>query len=922
MSVSFVRRGRRKHSCNIVAGAVAAILLGASPAQTHAQAQVVSVATGAQSLAGALEQLARQTNINILFQPDEVAGYEAPALSGNMTPRQAVERLLAGTALRITQDDSGTLIIRRQAAATQSVEGAGGVGLYIDEVVVTGTAERVSKFETSYAVSTVSEEQLQLLAPQSTADMIGKLPGFYVEASGGESNNNISPRGLPGTLGTRFIAIVEDGMLFFQDANEIYLNADSFSRNDIMTERVEAVRFGAAPIFTSNAPAGVINTITRKGGDTEEGAARLTFQDSGMKRLDAYTSGPMGNDWYYAAGGFIRSHDGYRDSGFPADEGGQFRLNLTRRFDGGEVTAYAKYIDERNTFYLPIPLKDPRDGSSLADLIDPLEGTMMSNANRHYIVRTFTGDQASSIQRDIADGRHAKVFMTGLDFTRDFGNGWNVSNKLRYLNATVDLDTLFSTTQAFDYQAYAQSKLAAARTAFGANVAGLNYVLANDRGSGNSRVAWDPSVSRGLVIEQSYRYVPTEGSTVIDELQVTKDIGNHSITAGLSYSQADLTHQRLLQDSLNEVGGLARRLDLLAVDAAGNVLGSVTDDGFLRYGSYYIGGRADSERYAIYLADSWKASDALTFDAGIRNEWYDQTGLRWLTETRNFDDPTTIADNAQQGNSGRTGIFQHENDNLAWTLGANYEFSPAYAMFARFTKAFRSRNLWSSVTNSAAPDDKITGAEIGLKYNTRPFSAFATAFYSDFDQLSIPGPTVNPITGTNESSTYWGKLKVYGVETEAAFRPARFFELAGNLTWQRPRQRDLVEQRYGNLGDDFNGKLPARVPEWIARITPTVFFDIGSVPTTLYANVSYAGRRYVDALNSTELPDYTTVDVGATAQVGDVRLQAVVTNLTNEVGVTEGNPRVDGLTGQGTSTVIFGRPIFGRTLRVVATWEF
>jgi iron complex outermembrane receptor protein len=101
-----------------------------------------------------------------------------------------------------------------------------------------------------------------------------------------------------------------------------------------------------------------------------------------------------------------------------------------------------------------------------------------------------------------------------------------------------------------------------------------------------------------------------------------------------------------------------------------------------------------------------------------------------------------------------------------------------------------------------------------------------------------------------------------------------------------------------------------------------VFLDIGSVPTTLYANVSYAGRRYVDALNSTELPDYTTVDVGATAQVGDVHLQAVVSNLTNEVGVTEGNPRVDGLTGQGTSTVIFGRPIFGRTVRVVATWDF
>ncbi|GFE85496.1 TonB-dependent receptor domain-containing protein [Steroidobacter agaridevorans] len=915
MSASTLRR-------NLVLSAAILMLSGAAQAQTNGPAHAVSIVTAAQPLGNALEQLAKQTNIDILFQPDDVAGLQAPALNGNMTPRQAAERLLASTSLSITQDESGALIIRRGSSAMQSVEGAGGEGLYIDEVVVTGTAEGVSKFETSYAVSTVNEDQIQLLAPQSTADLIGKLPGFYVEASGGESNNNISPRGLPGSSGTRFLAIVEDGMLFFQDPNEIYLNGDSFARSDIMTERVEAVRSGAAPIFTSNAPAGVINTITRKGGDTAQGATRITWQDSGMQRLDAYASGPLGNDWYYAAGGFLRSHDGYRDAGFPSDEGGQFRFNLTKRFERGEVTAYAKYIDETNVFYLPIPLKDPRDGSSLAGLIDPLEGTMMSNANRYYTVRTFTGNQVQTIDRDIADGRHAEAFMTGIDFNMEVGDGWNVSNKIRYLDASVDLDALFSTTQAFDYQTYSQGKLAAARTAFGANVAGLRYVLAGDRDPNGNRVAWDPAVSRGLVIEQSYRYAPIDGSTLIDEFQITKDIGAHKLTAGLSYSTADFEHQRLLQDSLNEVGGQARRLDLVAVDAAGNTLGSVTDDGFLRYGSYYIGGTADSERYAVYLADSWSVTDALTLDAGVRNEWYDQTGVRWLTENRNFGDSTTIADNNQAGNSGRTATYHQKDDNMAWTLGANYEFNPQYAMFGRFTKAFRSRNVWAAVTNNNAPDDKITGAEIGLKYNTRPFSLFATAFYSDFDQLSVPGPTVNPVTGINESATYWGKLKVYGIETEASYRPSRAFELAGNLTYQRPRQRDLQEQVYGNLGDDFNGKLPGRVPEWIARVTPTVFFDVGPVPATIYANVSYAGRRYVDALNSTELPAYTTVDLGATAQIGSAQLQAVVTNLTNEVGVTEGNPRVDGLTGQGTDEVIFGRPIFGRTVRVVATWNF
>jgi len=908
--------------------AAAATLLWTVPVSAQ---RTVQVDIAAQPLSAALELLARQTGTDILFTPDSVAGLRAPELHGTMNARTALNRLLAGAPLRVRQDAAGGLIVGPDRASdrnsTTANEGAGGGGLYEGDIVVTGVAAGTSKFDTSYAISTLSEEQIQLAAPQSTADLIGKIPGFYVEASGGESNNNISPRGLPGTAGTRFIGLLEDGMLFFQDPNEIYLNGDSLLRADIMTERVEAVRFGAAPIFTSNSPAGVINFITRKGGDTAKGAARVTWQDSGMYRLDGYSSGPLGNDWYYAAGGFIRKHDGYRDTGFPADKGGQFRVNLTKRFEGGELTVYGKYINERNAFYLPIPLKDPRDGSSLANLIDPHRGAMMSNENRHFLVRTFTGNQQETIQRDLADGRHAQAFMAGIDFRKSFGDGWTVSNKLRYLTASVDLDTLFSTTQAQDYQTYAAGKLAAARKAFGGNVAGLQYLLAEERGGGNSRVVWDPTGSRGLVIEQSYRYAPIDGSTVINEAQLTKELagfgpGSHAVTAGFSYSHATLEHQRLLQDSLNEVGGGTRRLDLVAVDAAGKVLGGVTQDGFLRYGSYYIGGQGESDRYALYVADTWKVSDALTIDAGFRNEWYDQTGIRWVDEKRNLGDPTNLADDNFAGNSGRTRTYTQKRDNQAWTIGANYAFSRRVATFLRYTNAFRSKNVWAAVTNDTSPDDKIRGGEIGLKYNSRPFSLFATAFYTDFDRLSVPGPTVNPITGTNESATYWGKSKVYGIETESVWHPVPAFELAGNVTWQRPRQRDLQELTYGNLGDAFNNKLPVRVPEWIARVTPTVFFDLGDAPMSIYGTVGYVGRRFTDALNSTRLPAYTTLDLGVTARLGRINLQGVVTNVTNTVGITEGNPRVDALTGQGTDTVIFGRPIFGRTVRAVATYNF
>lgn len=888
-----------------------------------AQNAPANVQIAVQPLGSALEALSRQSGTDILFRPEAVAGKNARALSGRLTARQALDRLLAGTGLSYSTDASGAIVVKPAAPTTISSN----EGLYNGEIVVTGIAAGTSKFKTSYAISTMSQEQVVRSAPQSTADLIGKMPGFYTEASGGESNNNISVRGLPGSDGTRFLALQEDGMLFFQDPNEIYLNGDSLLRVDIMTERVEAVRSGAAPIFTSNAPAGVINYITRKGGDDAKGALRVTFEDHGQRRLDGFVSGPIGDNWYYAAGGFIRTSNGYRNPGFTTDKGGQFRLNITKRFDGGEFTAYAKYIDETNAFYLPIPLTDPRDGSSLSGLIDPLRGTMLSNENRTYVLPTFTGDQVQTLNRDLSDGRHAKTFMAGFEFSKDLGNGWSVSNKFRYLDATINLDTLFSTTGLNDYQTYAANKLAAAQAAFGPNVAGLQYMLADVRAANGGRVAWDPTGSRGLVIEQSYRYVPMNGTSAINKFEITKDItgfgpGTHSITAGFDYSHATLQHQRLLQDSLHEVGQDRRRLDLVAVDASGNILGSVTDQGFLRYGSYYIGGRAESDRYALYVANNWKVNSALTIDLGFRKEWYDQSGVRWLTETRNLGDPTTMADDAVQGNSGRTQALADKDSNEAWTVGANYEFSPRFAAFTRFTRSFRSRNVWATVTGNSNPDDRITGAEVGVKYNSRAFSLFATGFYSDFDRLSVGGPTVNPITGTNESTTYWGKLKVYGLETEAVWRPVSAFELAGSLTVQRPRQRDLQEAKYGNLGDAYDGKLPSRVPEIIGRVTPTVFFDLGPVPVSVHGTMAYTGRRYVDALNTTKLPAYTVFDMGASARIGDVDFQAIVTNLTNKVGITEGNPRVDSLTGQGTTVVGFGRPIFGRTFRLIATWNF
>ena len=197
----------------------------------------------------------------------------------------------------------------------------------LDQVVVTGTPEAIRQFDAAFAVSILSQQQIELYAPLSSVDLFGKLPGFGAEPSGGEVGNNVNVRGLPSS-NFRFVAVVEDGLPFFQEAQEPFLNADELVRLDLMTERVEAVRGGTSSIFASNAPGATINLLTRVGSDRPEGALRLTTGDFGLYRLDGMWSGPVGGDLLLAVGGYYRVDDGPRPTGFTADQGGQLRVNL------------------------------------------------------------------------------------------------------------------------------------------------------------------------------------------------------------------------------------------------------------------------------------------------------------------------------------------------------------------------------------------------------------------------------------------------------------------------------------------------------------------------------------------------------------------------------------------------------------------
>ncbi len=820
-----------------------------------------------------------------------------------------------------------------QESAETVTSGAGnGAAPSIETIVVTGTSLPRRRFDAAYAHSTLSEQQIEIAAPLSPVDLFSRLAGFGTEPSGGESGNNVNVRGLP-VSNFLFVPIFQDGLPVFQEAQEAFLNADELVRIDLMTDHVESVRGGTSPIYASNAPGGTINLISKKGTRTPQGALRATWGDYGLTRFDGQWSGPVGNDLLVSLGGFYRTDNGLRPPGFTADQGGQFRINVTRPIADGEVTLYANRLDDKNIFYLPIPLADPRNPSvSLSNLIDPREGTLTSSDFQHARLRTLNGTPGgATVNEDLSEGIHPRITVVGGSFDRKFGDGWTVSDKARYTDGSVKFNALFSTTPPQDAAVFLQNQLSRAQAGFGAGVSRLDYVLANARGSDGARIPFDPASTQGLVTPGGWWSVDSRISNFMNDFRLTKALsgigpGSHELTGGLYFSDYTFRQSRLFNTILLETRNRPRALDVLASDSAGNVLGSVTENGFLDYGNNRdVGGRVEGRLWAVYAADEWKLTDRTTLDAGLRHQRTRHRGYANLRTTQNLGNPETLADDNVGGPSGVVDNRSEHLSGTAWTLGVNHDFSDQFGVFARYTSSFRTPSLadiYLGTTQTPAINSKVKGVEIGTKHRYQGFSAYATAFWNRFDPLLDSTLTQNA-SGNLVSTRFTSQTENYGVELEGSWRPNSRFELVGNLTLQHPRYKNLAVLDTGQAIPGVEGNRVRRIPQVLSSITPAVNFSAYGHPAKAYATITHQGKKYVDTNNTTTLPAYTTLDAGVIYDVSkNLRFQVMGSNLTDKVGLTEGNPRTDPITGQGTGTAIYARPIFGRAIRMSLTYSW
>jgi iron complex outermembrane recepter protein len=812
------------------------------------------------------------------------------------------------------------------AQAQQSPAAESAAKEELDEIVVTGTTARNrTVLESSVAVTVADEEDLARKAPRSTAEALELVPGIYVEGSGGEVSNNFSVRGLAGGAQT-FIQLSEDGLPVF------YTNAlaDTILKQEVSIERLEAVRGGSSGILTVNGAGATINFITRQPTEKTEGILRLTGSDFATKRLDLWYSGPVANDWLVGVGGFYRRSDSVRDVGFTAEHGGLFRAKILKKNEDGEFGLNFKLVDDHNTFLLPIPLSNPRNPKGIPGL-SPNFGTMLSQDNSVQVVRTSPAG-GSFKKADLTDGVASKAVAIGYHYVKSINDDLTLRSQGRYTDYKNDFNAVFNFDNATLVPATARldpSRFADIRALMdrfgpqGAVRPGLRVVSSGEIISGPT--ALNALNGNGLtadsIVANNKRYV----QEFVNDTRLTWERSGHSLTAGILYFDTRVDDGAIGASTfISEVKNNPRRLDIVALDASNNIVGFLTENGLLNYGSFGEGNAVSlSESLSAYINDEYQVTDRLRLDGGVRVEWYDITRKEGISVGRlpvpgafdgnGRDVDNIIANNfiAQFGGGAFTGDFRNQKGDFneaSWTVGGSYKLLDNLAVYGRYAQGFQA--------NGQNPVTDIAFAEAGARFQQKGISASITGFMTNFKKFNFS----RQLPGQSRPTEFRGDIDVLGAEFDLTWNPLEFFQLQAVGVIQNT-QLDIADDQGTGFARSFDGNQPERTPEVNFTITPSLFLPNGW--GELYVSWQHIGRRYSDLANSLKLPAYDTINAGVALNVtDDLVLNVSGQNLTNEIGLTEGNPRSGFTENPGVSDFFYARPTLGRNVVASLTYRF
>lgn len=826
---------------------------------------------------------------------------------------------------------------REQAAAqsnTQSLEG----------VVVTGTASStgVKKLDASYTITAADLEQIKQANPKSTADVLKISPGLWPESSGGQTGANIEIAGFPGGGDAPFFTNMVQGSPLYGMSSLSFMDSSSLLRLDDTIERVEIVQTGPGVLYGAGQMGATANFILRQGTAEPEGSIGLTYGDEGLFRVDGFYGFKIADGWYASVGGFWRESDGVRDPQFKSDSGGQFTATLTHDMDNGSFMLWARKLDDKNQFIVPTPFIE--DASGNFSKFPGFNGLTDSYGSRAIQNVTLVNPAGGTEQANLANGRGGNLNFFGGNYDAEFG-GWSVSDKFLYDSGDLNTNALFSgpNPKPLGYFLYGCNWSGGQASGFcdssnkPIDSNNLGYPLSQNV-SYTGATSLDQSV-----IQQGWWFIQKHLTNFNNDFHLSREIfDGNTLTAGVylaHYTDRDnwsLGNPMLMTNTPNATP------ITLSYQQNGQTYLITNPQGILSYGQgFNILEHGTGDNKAFYLADSWKV-DRWLFDVGgrVENINVDQ----YTCNQKNIDldgNPLTLWDNTAQICNGTFTKLNYDKTHPSFTAGVNYELANNMSVYGRASSGGHFDDFDNGIRGSGgnfAPMQKVRNYEYGFKYQSDWAYLDIGAYHRQFSGLTNnrTNDTGVPLDCSGNPTSQSGLPQcsyIYGADTKGVnftgvFTPFTNFKVDTLVAYQDGHYSHAATAvPYTDVNGNtqfanYNGQPLQRQPKLRYMITPSynLVFDWGNVlPFVTY---THNGQRFEDQTGLAPLGSFDTWDFGIVANYGknwQFRVQG--TNLSNEIGLTEGNARVAGVpTGPG--GVLLARSIEGREINFQVKYIF
>ncbi len=704
---------------------------------------------------------------------------------------------------------------------------------WIEEIITTGTAggAELRKFDASFAITTMSDSDINEYAPQSTADLLKLVPGVWSESSGGVAGANVFVRGFPGGGDAPFYTLQVNGAPIFPPPTLSFLENTTLFRVDETVLRVEALRGGPNPVFSNGQPGLTTNMILREGGEETEGLVKYTTSDYDLRRFDAYLSGELAEEFYYMIGGYLTSSPGIRDAGFNAREGNQLTINLTKDLDNGTINVFHRQTDDYGQWYLPVPLNVPGVDAEFSQL-----GTL----NRQRAIQFGPDGEQKTV--NLGEGRGWDGSMTGGSIVIEIADDWELTERFSYTSG--DADTLGLVAQGgavnvgdlladptLDPAAVVTGPLTGAVS--GRAIAASEYI--------QQWGAWE---------------VRKDIEAFTNDISLARDWDRGTATFGIYTANSSSDEWWSLGNHKYEV-----------VQQGGEVVTGIecNDDPTIDSctWNYDIDATGDVTTTAFYAATTVDITDMLTVDVGIRAESHDMNYT------------------VDEGLDGQiTGAVDYDESEFSWTAAANYALNDSMGVFRRINTGSKmpyfddyrdGRGAFDGGNNLIQEVDQL---EFGFKWVTDYLSLYATGFFTEVDpSIFVALAGQGAVIQTQESS---------GVEVDAIWETDMGFSISLNATVQ---DTEIVS-------GPNDGNETARQPGWQLRLTPRYSFDAGTITGVVYGTLSAVDDRWGEPENVNKLDGYEKLDLGVILRVNEqFVVQLSADNITDEDALTESDPR-------------------------------